>query len=55
MSQKNHALLVALAGQPNCGKSTIFNMLTGARQHADSYPWTSPMLYGAPICSGAWS
>lgn len=29
---------VALAGQPNCGKSTIFNMLTGARQHIANYP-----------------
>ncbi len=31
-------LLVALSGQPNCGKSTIFNMLTGARQHVANYP-----------------
>lgn len=36
MTQKN--LLVALAGQPNCGKSTVFNMLTGARQHVANYP-----------------
>ncbi|KAB1437262.1 ferrous iron transport protein B [Pseudodesulfovibrio senegalensis] len=36
MSRKN--LLVALAGQPNCGKSTVFNMLTGARQHVANYP-----------------
>jgi ferrous iron transport protein B len=31
-------LLVALAGQPNAGKSTVFNMLTGARQHVANYP-----------------
>jgi len=31
-------LLVALAGQPNCGKSTVFNALTGARQHIANYP-----------------
>jgi len=36
MGTKN--LLVALAGQPNCGKSTVFNMLTGARQHVANYP-----------------
>ena len=31
-------VLVALAGQPNCGKSTVFNLLTGARQHVANYP-----------------
>ncbi len=36
MSQSGH--LVALAGQPNCGKSTLFNLLTGARQHVANYP-----------------
>lgn len=30
--------IIALAGQPNCGKSTIFNLLTGARQHVANYP-----------------
>jgi ferrous iron transport protein B len=29
---------VALAGNPNSGKTTVFNMLTGARQHAGNYP-----------------
>lgn len=29
---------VALAGQPNCGKSTIFTMLSGINQHVANYP-----------------
>ena len=31
-------LTVALAGQPNTGKSTVFNRLTGARQHVGNWP-----------------
>lgn len=35
---KTDKMVVALAGQPNCGKSTVFNALTGARQHVANYP-----------------
>ncbi len=31
-------LVVALAGNPNAGKTTLFNALTGARQHVGNYP-----------------
>ncbi len=29
---------IALAGNPNAGKTTLFNSLTGARQHVGNYP-----------------
>ncbi len=31
-------LIVALAGNPNAGKTSLFNALTGARQHVGNYP-----------------
>src|SRR5438876_9930221 len=29
---------VAIAGNPNCGKTTLFNALTGLRQKVGNYP-----------------
>ncbi|MDR0361197.1 MAG: ferrous iron transport protein B [Planctomycetota bacterium] len=31
-------IVVALAGNPNSGKTTVFNALTGLRQHVGNYP-----------------
>ncbi len=30
--------VVALAGNPNCGKTSLFNALTGARHHVGNWP-----------------
>src|SRR5580700_2725349 len=29
---------VALVGNPNCGKTTLYNALTGSRQHVGNWP-----------------
>ncbi len=37
MSAANSTLHVALLGNPNCGKTALFNLLTGARQKVANY------------------
>ena len=32
-----YSLRLAIAGNPNCGKTTVFNSLTGAHQHVGNY------------------
>ena len=34
----NSDLTIAMAGNPNSGKSSIFNFLTGSQQHVGNYP-----------------
>ncbi|HMB94644.1 MAG TPA: FeoB small GTPase domain-containing protein [Tepidisphaeraceae bacterium] len=38
ISKSSAALTIALAGNPNSGKTTIFNALTGLRQKVANYP-----------------
>ncbi len=38
MTAASTGIRAALAGNPNCGKTTIFNNLTGSRQHVGNYP-----------------
>ena len=34
---RGHVINVALIGNPNCGKTSLFNILTGAREHVGNY------------------
>lgn len=34
----DNVITIALAGNPNAGKTTLFNYLTGSRQHVGNYP-----------------
>ena len=46
----------ALAGNPNCGKTTLFNNLTGSTAHVGNWPGVTvekkdsvyPILYASP-------
>ena len=38
VDMENWDYVVTLAGNPNTGKSTVFNQLTGLRQHTGNWP-----------------
>ena len=51
MNEKTNKITIALAGNPNSGKTTIFNMLTGAHQHVANYPGvTVEIKEGRCVC-----
>ncbi len=38
VTKNSRKIKVALVGNPNCGKTTLFNQLTGSRQHVGNWP-----------------
>ncbi len=46
---KNEEITFALAGNQNCGKTTLFNQLTGANQHVGNFPGVTVDRKSGPI------
>lgn len=36
-AERNHSIRVALVGNPNCGKTSLFNIASGAHEHVGNY------------------
>ena len=44
-----NTLRIALVGNPNCGKTTLFNSLTGMKQHTANYPGVTVDMHTGEI------
>ena len=47
------SIKIALAGNPNCGKTTLFNNLTGSNQYVGN--WRSEERRVGKECRSRWS
>ncbi len=45
----NPILHIALAGNPNCGKTTLFNLITGANGYVGNWPGVTVEKKEAPL------
>ena len=54
---KEQQLMFALVGNQNCGKTTLFNQLTGSNQHVGNFPGVTvdrkESLIKGSLCNGA--
>ena len=42
-------MIFALAGNQNCGKTTLFNQLTGSNQHVGNFPGVTVDPFGKEL------
>ena len=42
-------MIFALAGNQNCGKTTLFNQLTGSNQHVGNFPGVTQPEQQLPV------
>ncbi len=49
-----NSIRIALVGQPNCGKSTLFNQLVGYRAQTSNFPGTTVEFLNAEVVYGGY-
>jgi ferrous iron transport protein B len=55
MKDSNRTVTVALVGNPNCGKTSLCNSLTGARDSVGNYPRVTISKTAREITHGGWT